>query len=57
MGEKITLKGILHTSPEKTHNGRIYPEEVFDKALEDYQRKLRYERRKKIINKLLKNNT
>jgi hypothetical protein len=57
MSDKIILTGVLQKTPDFTHNGRIYPQESFDEALEAYERKQLYERRKKIIDKLLKNNS
>lgn len=35
-------------------NGRIYDKKDFQKALEEYQKRLIYEKRRKIIDKLLK---
>lgn len=55
MKEQLILSGVLCNSPSLTHSGRIYHQEDFNKALSDYERKSIYDKRRKIIEKLLKN--
>lgn len=54
MKENYILQGVFVKFEEKNINNRIYSSEAFDKALKDYNRKKLYERRKNIVDKLLK---
>jgi hypothetical protein len=55
MKEKYVLHGVFTKFDQKTRNRPYYSEEDFNKALEDYNRKHVYQRRKEIVDKLLKN--
>ncbi len=50
---KYILKGLFHQPHRHTYNGRIYDADMFKKFLDDYKKKELYNRRKRIINKLL----
>ena len=45
----IVLKGPFFKLPEKTHGGRIYPQQMFDKAYDRYLRRCRRIRKIKDI--------
>lgn len=51
MDTKTILKGILQVFPEKTHNGRIYPHDIFTREF----RKIRMNIRKLKIRRLFFN--
>ena len=55
MGQVI-LTGVLQKFPSMTHNSHYYDNDLFLSEIAKYNRQLVYDRRKKIVDKLLKNN-
>lgn len=53
MSDKIVLEGVLvEFDTYKSHSGRIYSEEVFEKHLEELKHKIKMESRLNKINKI-----
>lgn len=38
---KLILKGILCKTSDKSHSGRVYPQNVFERYLMNYKRSIR----------------
>ena len=51
--DKIILEGVLQTIPN-THNGRIYPTDIFQKHFKEEQQKIKQKLRKEKIKRLYK---
>jgi len=48
------VKGVLFDYNQPNLNGRIYPKSVMEKAIEDYNRKIKIEQRKQKLEKINK---
>jgi hypothetical protein len=49
------LEGILQVFPQKTHNGRIYSEKIFQEQLKNYEIEMKMKNRMRKIENILSN--